>query len=378
MKNYLLREELFVRGEIKIHEELLRTKSNQYFIGLIGYLIPQLKPQLNKQQSGQNLYAYSYYPRKVSINTMINLSEYIPATSQQQQHIPIVIDSGNCIINIPASINLLKDVHMAIIVQEAGTQSLKSYIENNNQPVFGSLLKQLNSLLNFYRVSSETLSTYGFFMHGDIHSGNIVVMPNGSLKLIDFGLATYTKSFFMARYELEDYLQKQHNNDIYFRKISAKLLRCLYSKPKYQQIFSKFGTNSNINLNYSPLFDIFCMLVVIVKSYLILYKKLSINLTEDQIDDNFLILEGHIELIGSSTPIHKHYNLAKLIAKFYRQLDYSIPPIMNGYENISHHAINVFFAFCKENNIPALDDINPDDHPSQFNQLIQIIYLQLR
>lgn len=268
IQNYyeLTHEDLFVRGEIKIHEELLRTKFNSYFIGLIGYLLPK-----NIKTGDQNEYVY-YTKNRFTFSTC-----KIPNYNFKITNVPI-----------------------AIVVQEAGVQSLKSYIEKNDNHVFAPLLKQLNILLNFYKVSNDTLSGNGFFMHGNIHASNIVIMPNGFLKLIDFGLATYTKSFFMSHEELQQYVMRKHNEEPKLRAISAGLLRCLYSEKIYEdnkQIMSHNGT-----LNYSPLFDIFCMLVVIVKSYLILNKFISTFistsksadvLSEHQINDNFLILEDH-------------------------------------------------------------------------------------
>lgn len=395
IQNYyeLTHEDLFVRGEIKIHEELLRTKFNSYFIGLIGYLLPK-----NIKKGIENEYVY-YTKNRFAFSTC----------------------------KIPIYEFITKDVHIAIVVQEAGVQSLKSYIENNDQRVFAQLLSQLNRLLNFYKVSNETLRGNGFFIHGDIHASNIVIMPNGSLKLIDFGLATYTKSFFMSPEELQQYVMRKHNKEQKNRALSAGLLRCLYSEQLYnlnKSTMQQYGT-----LNYSPLFDIFCMLVVIVKSYLILNKFISTsnttgyyrqndsvnnndsqkykvlypstgsvltlgdnniipsqaggNLSEQQINDDFLILDNHLNLINHS-PIMKHYNLAKLIANFYRSINHGKSATMVGFQANQlakikkSHDKNDFFAYLRNINIyQSPENIKPQDNQCQFTELIRFIDSQL-
>jgi len=247
-------------------------------------------------------------------------------------------------------------------------------------------------------------------MHGDIHASNIVIMPNGSLKLIDFGLATYTKSFFMSPEELLQYVMREHNKEQKLRALSAGLLRCLYSEKIYiEKKEKKSIMQENGTLNFSPLFDIFCMLVVIVKSYLILNKFISTSktigyyrqqnvsnvnthysqvgglLAEEQINDDFLILETHLQLINS-TPIIKHYNLAKIIAQFYRSIDHSRPATMVGINNSLRrndkklHEKNDFFVFVRDKHkhkYQSPEDINPQDHQRQFTELIKFINSQL-
>jgi hypothetical protein len=193
-----------IKNEIKIHEELQKA-NNSNFIKLFGYYI----------KDGDK---YKYFDH------LNNFENSLCETNDYTRFCELYI------------------------ILEAGESSLYDYLY---KPNYIDYVKNVNiisliNLLKFYKINDYFINKNELFLHCDIKKMNCVVMKNGSLKLIDFGISIKTNAFFNFTNRGTPYTQDLlYNDDINF----------LY--------YNFVKNNSKSFYIQSPLYDMFSVCVLI-------------------------------------------------------------------------------------------------------------------
>jgi serine/threonine protein kinase len=109
--------------------------------------------------------------------------------------------------------------------------TLRKYIENpqNKNSISKIITKVQKSLLCLW---------YNGYMHGDFHLDNIIVMPNGNIKIIDFSTASMVKPLSHAN------PQKKNNVVKWFKKEWTDRYGTNLSKGKYNPNLALFNWES--------------------------------------------------------------------------------------------------------------------------------------
>jgi ankyrin repeat protein len=228
------------------YNKIITNSKNEHFMKLLGYFV-------REDNNGNNV--YNYYDNSNNFTTK------------------------KC---YTTNDNLDQLCEIYLILEKAENGELFNY----QYKMSHILSEKINKLLNMYTINEYYLKTYNqFFVHGDIKSDNIVVTKDNNLKLIDYGLATTSSSFFF------------------------KSLRILTF---YQNLYGKIDFRSTI-LYLSPFYDVFCILY----TFWICYFKLSENIDATKLYKIIVDIQSSNKIILSNKYL---YILSYVIHIFFYQL----------------------------------------------------------
>jgi ankyrin repeat protein len=194
--------------EIK-YNKIITNSNNDHFIKLLGYFLRENKEGLN---------VYNYY------DNSNNFTKKICYTKND-------------------NLDTLCEIYL--ILEKADNGELYNYSKHITKDL---LSFKINDLLNMYKINKYFIDNYNvIFIHGDIKDNNIVVMNDGKLKLIDYGLSTTSEYFF------------------YISQFKLTYFKNLYGEIEYRNIF----------IYISPFYDVWCILLTFWMLYYDLEYKIS-------------------------------------------------------------------------------------------------------
>ena len=262
-------------NEIK-YNKIITNSKNEHFIKLLGYFV---------REDNNGKYVYNYYDNRD------NFTRKICFTKDD---------------------NLDNLCEIYLILEKADNNELYNY----NKYISHNLLSvKINELLNMYKINKYFIDNYNIiFVHGDIKDNNIVVMKDGKLKIIDYGLSTHSKTFFF----------KSHNSLTYYGKL--------------------YGTANYTNIYLSPFYDIFCILFM----FWSLYYNSNFNTSEKL----YITILDNIDLDNSILSNKYLYILSFEIHMFFFKLYYYFRDT-----NLLNDFVNIKMIKYIYNNIFRINDL---------------------